>query len=150
MGSELHTWSNSRWTDMVGIDLNPSDRILRQFAAGWAVALGVLAVRQWLVRGDAHAPEALVAAALLGGIAGSLRPRTLRWLFVACTVAAFPIGWVVSQVMLFVLFAFVITPLAWVLKLRGRDRLGRRRTEQASYWKPKVPVQDMRRYLRQY
>jgi hypothetical protein len=135
---------------MLGIDLNPSDRILRQFAAAWAAAFGVLAARQWFLRGDAHGAEALVAAALLGGVAGLVRPRTMRWLFVGCTVAAFPIGWVVSQLMLFVLFAFVITPLAWVLKRQGRDRLGRTRSEQASYWRPKAPVRDMRRYLRQY
>jgi len=135
---------------MLGIDLNPSDRILRQFAAAWVLALGALAARQWFIRGNAHAAEALVVAALLGGVAGLVRPRTVRWLFVVCTLAAFPIGWVVSQLMLFVLFALIITPLAWVLRRQGRDRLGRKRYEQASYWKSKAPVQDMRRYLRQY
>ena len=135
---------------MLSIDLNPSDRILRQFAGAGATALGVLAARQWFVRGNAHAAEALLAAALIGGIAGLVRPRAVRWLFVVCTVVAFPIGWVMSQLMLFVLFAVVITPLAGALRLQGRDRLARKRAEGASYWKPKAPAQDMRRYLRQY
>jgi hypothetical protein len=135
---------------MVDLNLNPSKRILRQFGAAWMVALGALAARQWSVHGDPRAAGALLAVAVLGGSAGLARPHTMRWLFIVCTVAAFPVGWVVSQVMLLVLFAFVITPVAWVLKARGRDRLMRKPTGQASYWKPKAPVQDTRRYLRQY
>jgi hypothetical protein len=136
---------------MIDIDLHPTDRVLRQIAVAWLVVLGMLGGNQWLVRGHARAGLALVAVAVAVGLAGLLRPTAVRWIFVACTVAAFPIGWVVSQVMLLVLFVGVITPIALLFKLQGRDRLSRRRNPgQQSYWKPKAAAHDVRRYLRQY
>jgi hypothetical protein len=136
---------------MIDIDLHPTDRVLRQFAGAWLVICCGLGLHRWFVHGNGRAALALVAVAIVIGGAGLLRPKTVQWIFVACTVAAFPIGWVVSQVMLLVLFAGVITPVALLFKLRGRDRLSRTRMPgQQSYWKPKVTVQDIRRYLRQY
>jgi hypothetical protein len=136
---------------MIEINLRPTDRMLRQFSGAWLVVLSALAVNQWLLRGHPRAGAALLIIAAVPGIAGLLRPRTVRWLLVACTVAAFPIGWLVSQAMLLILFALVITPVALLFKLRGRDRLSRKRQpRQESYWKPKAPAEDVRRYLRQY
>jgi hypothetical protein len=136
---------------MIEIDLHPGDRILRQFAGAWLFVLGAIGANQWLARGNPRVGLALVVLAAVFGTAGLLRPRAVRWLFVASTIAAFPIGWVVSQVMLLVLFIGVITPVALLFTVTGRDRLSRtRRPGQPSYWKPKTPAQDVRRYLRQY
>ena len=136
---------------MIALDLHPTDRMLRQFAGAWLLVFSLLAANQWLARGHTRVAMVLASLALVVGVIGLLRPRAVRWLFVAATVVAFPIGWVVSQVMLFVLFVGVITPVALLFKLQGRDRLARkRRPGQASYWKPKTTTEDMRRYLRQY
>ena len=136
---------------MLDINLHPSERILRQFAAAWLLVLSGLAANQWLMRGNARIAAALLALAVLVGVAGLVRPRAVRWLFVSSTVAAFPIGWVVSRVMLVVLFIGVITPVALMFRLQGRDRLSRKPTPgQTSYWKPKITTEDIGRYLRQY
>ena len=135
---------------MTTLDLHPTDRMLRQFAGAWLLVFSGLAVNQWLMRAHARTAMALVGIALVIGVAGLLRPRLVRWLFVAATVLAFPIGWVVSQVMLVVLFIGVVTPVALLFKVQGRDRLARKRSAQSSYWKPKTAMEDIRRYLRQY
>lgn len=135
---------------MMTLDLHPTDRMLRQFAGAWLLVFSGLAANQWLTRGHPRAAIALAGIALVIGVAGLLRPRLVRWLFVGATVLAFPIGWVVSQVMLVVLFIGVVTPVALLFKVRGRDRLARKRSAQSSYWKPKTAMEDMRRYLRQY
>ena len=135
---------------MTTLDLHPTDRMLRQFAGAWLLVCSGLAANQWLMRGHARTAIALVGIALVIGVAGLVRPRLVRWLFVAATVLAFPIGWVVSQVMLVVLFIGVVTPVALLFKVQGRDRLARKRSAQSSYWKPKTAMEDMRRYLRQY
>ncbi len=136
---------------MIALDLHPTDRMLRQFAGAWLVVFSGLAANQWLMRGNPRLAVALASLACIVGVAGLLRPRAICWLFITATVVAFPIGWVVSQAMLLVLFIGVMTPVALLFKVRGRDRLARKRTaEQASYWKPKTPTEDMRRYLRQY
>ena len=130
------------------IDLNPSSRVLRQFAAAWLLVLGAIGVNQWLLRGHPRIGIVLLAIAVVVGTIGLLRPQSIQTLFVACTVATFPIGWLVLQVMLLTLFAFVITPVALLFKISGRDGLWRKRTpERPTYW---APVQDVRRYLRQY
>jgi fucose 4-O-acetylase-like acetyltransferase len=136
------------WAD---INLNPSRRILRQFAGVWLLVLGAIAVNQWLLRGNPRIGIALLAIAVVIGTIGLLRPQSIRPVFLACTVVTFPIGWVVSQLMLLTLFAIVITPVALLFKISGRDRLWRKHTpERTSYWKAKAPVRDVRRYLRQY
>jgi fucose 4-O-acetylase-like acetyltransferase len=135
------------WTD---IDLNPSSRILRQFSAVWLLVLGAIGLNQWLLRGNPRIGIALLAIAVVVGTIGLLRPRSIRPVFLACTLATFPIGWVLSQLMLLTLFAIVITPVALLFKISGRDRLWRERTPRPTYWKPRAPIQDVRRYLRQY
>ena len=135
---------------MMTLDLHPTDRMLRQFAGAWLLVFSGLAANQWLMRGHPRAAIVLAGLALLIGVAGLLRPRAVRWLFVAATVLAFPIGWVVSQVMLLVLFIGVMTPVALLFKAQGRDRLARKRSGQSSYWKGKTATEDVRRYLRQY
>jgi hypothetical protein len=136
------------WAD---IDWNPSSRILRQFAAAWLLVLGAVGINQWLLRGNPRIGIVLLATAFAVGTIGLLRPPSIRPLFVACTLATFPIGWFVSQLMLLTLFAFVITPVALLFKISGRDRLWRKCTpERPTYWKPKTPIRDVRRYLRQY
>jgi len=136
---------------MIDINLHPAERILRQFAAAWVVVFSALAANQWLMRGNPRIAAALLVAGVLVGSIGLVRPHAVRWLFVASTVAAFPIGWVVSQVMLIVLFVGVITPVALLFRLQGRDRLSRKPASgRSSYWKPKVTTEDIARYLRQY
>jgi hypothetical protein len=136
------------WAD---IDLHPSNRVLRQFAAAWLLVLGVIGVNQWFFRGNPRIAMTILVIAVAVGTIGLLRPQSIRSVFVVCTLATFPIGWFVSQLMLLTLFAVVITPVAWLFKINGRDRLWRKRTpERPSYWKPKAPMHDVRRYLRQY
>jgi len=65
-------------------------------------------------------------------------------------VAAFPIGWVVSRLILSTLFFGIFTPVAFVFRLVGRDALQRyRRPQQDSCWIPKATATDPRSYFRQ-
>ena len=66
-------------------------------------------------------------------------------------VLAFPIGWLVSQLVLALIFYGLITPLALVFRGRGRDPLQRARpASDESLWRPKASPADVRRYFRQY
>jgi hypothetical protein len=61
-----------------------------------------------------------------------------------------PIGWIVSHLLLGVLFFGLFTPVGLVFKLIGRDALARRYApERASYWESKPGARDIRSYLRQ-
>jgi hypothetical protein len=145
---------------LVKLNLNPSDRSLRQFGFIALVVFGAMAVMaqrelMWF-RGGLGSYRELVAAGLAGlGISSALfsllAPRANRPLFVALSLAALPIGFVVSHVVMAVLFFLVIMPIGFLLKATGRDALRRRsKPEQATYWVKARSPRPIRDYFRQY
>lgn len=133
------------------IPLRPTNRMLRQFAAAllvlslvWAVLL-FPAVRARPVLG------ALFGGLALLGAAGLLWPRAVRWPFIAATVVTFPIGLLVTQLILLVMFYLVITPIGLVLRSTGRDPLQRHRDpRRVTWWAPRRETPDPERYLKQF
>ena len=136
-----------RWSDL---PLNPTRRMLRQFSMLWVIFFGAAAVWQWFGR-DRHT-LALVYATLAATIGpmGLIAPAAIRPIFIAWLVAAFPVGFVVSRLVLAILFFGVATPLALIFRGRGRDVLGLRRRDAASYWTATPPPGNPASYLRQY
>jgi hypothetical protein len=129
----------------------PPRKTLRQFAGLWLLFFGGLAVWQAAVRGNVPLAAGLACAAVVAGGLGLVRPDWVRWLYVGWMVAAFPVGWAVSQLIILCLYFAVFTPVAVIFKLTGRDVLCRRPDPAAaSYWVPKPAVADPRGYFRQF
>jgi hypothetical protein len=137
-----------KWSDL---PLKPSTRVLRQFAGAWLILFLAVGAHRYVARGQHAIGIAVgVMAVVIGGV-GLIRPAALRWLFVGATVLTFPIGWVVSQIMLAIMFYGIITPLALWFRIRGRDLLARQPAPgRPSFWTPKHTPEDMRAYFRQY
>jgi len=136
------------WSD---IPFRPTAKALRQFAAAWLIFFLAFGAYQYLVRRHPAVGLVLISLALVIGLLGLVRPAAVRWLFVGWMVVAFPIGWVISLVMLLVMFYGLITPVAVFFRLRGRDLLQRKPTSSGpTYWLPKPTPQDVRSYFRQY
>jgi hypothetical protein len=141
-------------------NLNPTDRELRQFGVVAFLAFGLLGavvLRKGALLGvEFGTASAGIAAALL--IVGSLslgfalaRPKANRPLYVLLTVVSYPVGWIVSHLMLALLFFGFFTPIALLFRAVGRDTLERSRDrERESYWVDLPPVEDDRRYFRQF
>ena len=128
---------------------NPTDRVLRQFAALGMAVLAGLAWRQARQDHDTLACICLAAAALAGP-ASLVWPRLVRPLFVGWMVLAFPVGWVLGLIAVAVLYYGVLTPLGLLFKLCGRDALCRRyQPELASYWAPRQ-ASEVRSYFRSF
>jgi hypothetical protein len=137
-----------KWTD---IPLNPTASVLRQFAGAWLVFFSAIGIHQWLNRGNELLGQTMIGLALIFGLLGLIKPQAIRWLFVVAMALAFPIGWVVSQLVLAIIFYLVITPVALFFRLRRRDLLARKPApDQISFWSEKITPGDARRYLRQY
>jgi hypothetical protein len=127
-----------RWTD---IQWSPPARTLRQFAA------------LWLVCSVAAALSLGWGAALPGvvGVAGLVWPTAIRPVFAAATALTFPVGWLVSQVVLVALYFGVFTPMGLLMRLARRDALALcYRPAAPTYWQPRRPPADVRRYFRQF
>jgi hypothetical protein len=129
----------------------PTARVLRQFAAAWLVFFLLLAANQIWRRG--HVPAGIVLAiASLIGIVGLIKPSSVRLLFIGASAAAFPIGWVVSQIALLIMFYGVVTPMALFWRIRRRDVLQlRAKPDQSSFWINREAEQPApERYLKQF
>ncbi len=116
--------------------LAPNRRDLRKFGllvGAVFAALGVL----WLVRGKASAPWFLAPGAVLM-LLGALWPKVLKPAYLVWMTLAIMLGFLVSQVLLSLIFFLVITPLGLIARCAGRDFLKRRLDRQAaSYWMPR-------------
>ena len=134
-----------------GLPLRPTPRALRQFAGAWLVFFLAFGAHQYLVRKHPSAGLVLMALAMVIGLLGLIKPSAVRWLFVGWMVLAFPIGWAISLLMLLLMFYCIITPVALLFRIRGRDLLCRKHVPaRATFWLPKHMPQDVRSYFRQY
>ncbi len=136
---------------MLEINWNPTTTLLRHFA--WLLA-GIVAVAgAWsLYRFDTWLPTAIVwISAALVALVGWRAPQTLRLIYVAWLCAAFPLAWLISHLLLAGVYYVVITPIGLVLRCLRHDPLGLKGRQSAeSYWTPRKPVEDQRRYFRQF
>ena len=145
---------------MVELNFRPSERTLRQF--GW-IALGgfgllaLCAWQHWLV--FRHLPDAArepVAFALLGlGLLSALFslvfPKANAPLFVGLSLVAFPIGFVLSYVIMATLFYVVIAPVGFLLRAIGKDPMDRRFLPDAkTYWVDARPARAKADYFKQF
>lgn len=129
------------------INREPSDRTLRQFAM---ISTGALPALAWTTT---HNLVAVSVAAIVGGLMAFTWPRP-QWLkrpFVLLSLLTAPIGMVLGEVLLLVMFFGVFMPIGLLFKLLRRDPLDRKFDRSArTYWVPKATSPDAAAYLRQY
>jgi hypothetical protein len=125
---------------MIKINWHPPEKMLPQF--GWISlgGFGLLACLAWFKFGSQPAAIILCVLALLAPVIGVIQPRLLKPLYIGLSLITFPIGIVVSNLVLLMIFLLVFTPLALIFRLIGRDEL-RLRLDHAtpSYWRKYDP-----------
>ena len=137
-----------QWSEVIA---RPTDRKLREFAAIAAILCIALAIWQGASNGSSLLLGVYAALAGVLGILRIARPRWLGPIFTGWMILAFPIAWSVSMLVLLLLFYGLITPIALVFRLLGRDALDRElRPDQNSYWTKKSSGEQPRSYLRQF
>ena len=128
----------------------PDARELRRFAVAMLIGFAVLgALSAW------RAKEIGTGSIVLWGIgvflaSAVLVPRLGRIAYLAVYLPTSIIGYVVSHVVLTLMFFFVITPLAIILRLLGKDVLQQRREKNKSRWMPVRGVKNEESYYRQF
>jgi len=120
-----------QWTQVTA---RPSTRTLRQFAALFLIVFTVTAgLRVW--HGDTGTLTITIAATGVAvGLVGLLWPDAIRYVYTGWMIAAFPIGWTISRVIVTLLFYVVFAPFALVFRLLGRDALRLHRRAPTTYW----------------
>ena len=135
---------------LADLPLNPTGRMLRQFAAAWTVFFAAAALYQFFKFGH-HTTAAVLGALSLVGVIGLIQPPMVKWLFIVASVVTFPIGWVLSQVVLALMYYIVLTPIALAMRWRGRDELQRRPAlDKRTFWHERGDVPSPEKYLKQF
>ena len=133
---------------MNDINWKPTDRIFRQFGAASA---GVLAVVAFVVSAIPLALVACVTGISLIVFLTVAQPSLLRIPFLALTVMTWPIGKVVSEAVLLLMFFGVVVPTGIVVKLMGLDLLGLSTDDQKeSYWEAMPDEVNNNQYFQQF
>jgi hypothetical protein len=134
------------WRD---IPFHPPTPTLRRF--GFIAAVLLLTVGSWQLWHDRGLiGGVLVGLALPFAALAFARPVWLRPVYVGLMILTFPLNWIVSHVMLAVIFYCLFTPVALLFRLLGRDVLGRHAgAARDSYWTPKAQPEGVRSYFRQ-
>ena len=135
---------------MIAIQWNPSEKQLRQFAGIWFPAFCGLV--GWSIgHKTGHWSEVEIGWVLAGllSVGGLVLPALIRPIFVGLILLTFPIGWVVSHLLLGLIFYGVVTPIGLILRISGHDPLQLKKPGGNSVWKTSIGKADATRYLRQ-
>jgi hypothetical protein len=137
---------------MIQINKNPSKRQLQLFAAlgfpGFSIVVALLLIFRL---DQPRIAVLLLVAALAISILGFLNTRFMRLVYLAMIYATYPIGFVMSHVLLGVVYFVVITLIGALMRLLGKDPMNRNLDPSVgTYWIDKEPDSDTDRYFRQY
>ena len=135
---------------MIELDLNPKQKDLRIFAL---LQIAFFAVVGWMLHKRGYSSTivgSVIGVSVLVGVLGAFAPSAIKWIYIAWMALVFPIGWIVSHVLLGAIYFGVFTPYAFVMRMRGRDRLGCTFDKNATtYWTAHTQQADTKRYFRQ-
>lgn len=138
---------------MALVDKNrePSRLELRIFGLLIAAFLGLVG---WLVL---RRTGSTTAAGVIWGLTAAIVvfyyavPSARRMVYFAWMTAFYPLGWLISHVMLATIYFLVLTPMGLMMRLVRRDPLERTLEPNAtSYWTAQPAEQNTDRYFRQF
>jgi len=114
----------------------------KKFAIGVAIILSAIGAVQWFL--DIEIYPYIFGSAFIILLSGLLVPVVIKPLFIAFSYLGFVLGWVMTRVILSLLYYLVFTPVGLILKLTGKKVLDTSfRSEQKSYWLEKEDGQKI-------
>ena len=136
---------------LIKINFHPSRKDLRQFALIWFPAfIALVGYLVWSNAGSLRVAAGIWIGGAVVSLLGLAVPAFMRLVFVGLTCLTFPIGFVVSHLVLGIVYYAVMTPMGLVMRLCGWDPLHRAFDRDAkSYWIAHRPCENAHRYFRQ-
>ena len=120
---------------------------LRQF--GLMVGSVLVLIGLWKLYQGKHETVRLILWSV-GGLlitAGVIVPKLLTPVYWLWMKLAHLLGWVNTRLLLGIVFFVIITPMAIVMKIFGRDALNRKIDKGTdSYWLPRPPITSIKEY----
>ena len=132
---------------LVQANFQPSPRQLRQFGT---ICLFALPVIGWMWSASSTVLMSLAVVGAVIAVVSWVVPKLIAPLFIGLMLITVPIGMVVSEVAMLLIYLMVFLPIGCCFKLIGRDRLQIRLDRDAStYWQSKQQPASVKSYYRQ-
>ena len=133
---------------LIELNTDPSERQLRQFGGVCLVALPLLS---WFWTSDLTVTLVAAVIGALLGVTGLVAPRWLKPVFVGLSIVTIPIGLVVGELVMLLIYFGLFLPLAILFRILGRDALSRRSGDDArTFWHKRSAPENVRRYYQQW
>ena len=137
---------------LVSLNVSPSDKQLRDFGF---ISLIMCFVIGLLLLGLDKIPAIGFMVFCLVGVLLYLLSRIsvalIKPIYLGLIVLTFPIGWVISHLMMALFYYGIITPVALLFRLINRDPLCRKYEPDAdTYWIPCQKKRPAKDYFRQF
>lgn len=128
-------------------DWNPNSSKLRWF--GW-IALGLLLFIAWRWSSNVYVRNVFLLAGILTAGLASAVPRALKPVYVGLMLITLPIGMIVGEGIMLLVYFGLIFPLSLIFRLVGRDELRLRKEKQAhTFWLDRAAPKT-KNYFRQF
>lgn len=136
---------------MIELKTDATKKELAWFGVLLAAFFGLVGLVVWRATGTPAISRYLWGAGIVLALVYYAVPPLRRPMFFGWMYAAYPIGWVVSHVILGLIFYAFLTPVGWLMRLFGYDPMERRFDRSAaSYWVERERSADPARYFRQF
>jgi hypothetical protein len=137
---------------MIEINWNPKPKELRNFGVIALIALALISILLYLLKGIGIQWIILLNSLSLAIFLSSIISFKLtKIIYLGLTLVTLPIGWMMSFLILTIFYFLLLTPLALIFRLAGRDLLNRKFDPTAdSYWLRRTGPDKMDRYFHQF
>lgn len=130
---------------MKKINKNPSIKELRQFGVIILVGFGI--VGALFMKCDRGIWAILVwMSASVVCVLALVSPRNARPIYVVWMTVGMAVGFVVSRIVLTLIYFGLFTPVAFFFRLRGRDELRLKKETRETYWQDHSKISEKTYY----
>ncbi|MDZ7369539.1 MAG: SxtJ family membrane protein [candidate division KSB1 bacterium] len=140
------SWIKDIYADYLRLD--KSSAKAASFGYLFAVILSLLGIAILIAGKVPQRSLYFFASAFLFTLFARFFPSLLKPLFSAWMILSLLLGWIMSRLLLTIVFFIVITPISFLMSLLGKDPLNRRFDKNApTYWstKPNDPHRDFQK-----
>lgn len=137
---------------LVSLNLKPSEKQLKDFAFVALIMFNLLGlVLFWLGKISGHGYFIFAIAGVLTYVFGRISTKLIKPIFLAMIVLTFPIGWIVSNLVMALFYYGVITGVGLFFRIIKRDPLCRKYDANVdTYWIQSKNKRSAKDYFRQF
>ncbi|AWT60598.1 MAG: hypothetical protein DF168_01813 [Candidatus Moanabacter tarae] len=136
---------------LIRINRNPSRKDLILFGFLWIIFFGAFGTLFFYKWHSIYLGLTLWFLAIITPITGLLLPSFMRLVYIGMAYATSPIGFILSYVILALVYYLVVTPIGLAMRIARYDPMKKRFASEAeSYWIKREPRTSIKRYFRQF